>query len=473
MMSQVQVMQTFGTVEMPKDLRECSWYSPRTVGVLNRPAADDLVQQKFLGQLLDAFRQQGHTVIEDPKGAVNLMLAFFDISEDKRPIVDRIPERELPLALSIMREYGLSKRPDNLVGFVTIRERLHDVPHTEVIEAARTTMARLGVPKVIFLSGNRKTGELYEATYNTLEGGHPTDTQDIAFRLRDRLVSAACAREVGADYEVVENKISNEAWARTRTPEALIEAGHRMAMLNLLPAPKKIHEYVSPNLARIYERYMNMKGFSEGMLFAFDPDTGTLMVTASGSWEVDKRALRREEVVAIGGMANGKIQVWAAEGVKPKGPSVEAMEMYTLLESVPTVRLSRNGSNGWKIDPHGSVIAPVIRGGIHVHVGVESIDDRYVENIAANRNSYPYGFGCGTDLMKELAQDAARRSNAIKNPSDSRMYVRWPMLYHGDTVVELWKPGNTSQPLQGLLDMYDPERVGAIKYTPDHIHQLN
>ena len=61
----------------------------------------------------------------------------------------------------------------------------------------------------------------------------------------------------------------------------------------------------------------------------------------------------------------------------------------------------------------------------------------------------------------------------IADPTDPRLYVRWPMLYHGDTVVELWKPGNIATPLQGLLDMYDPKCTGAIKYTPDHIHQLN
>lgn len=468
-----QAISTFGNIAMPKDLRECAWFSPRTVGILNAPIAGDKVQEKFLPQLIASFREQGHTVIEHPKDVVNLMIAFYNMPDDERPLIERIPEDETPLALSIMREYGLSRRPDNLVTIVTVHEHLKNAPHTEVIEAARTTMARLGTPKLVFLGGDRKTGEMWETTYNTLEGGHPTDTTEMANRLRDRLVSAACAHDVGADYEVIENKISKEQWARTRTPEALVDAGHRMATLNLLPAPKKVHEYVSGSLARIYERYLNMKGFSEGMLFCFDPETGTVMVTASGSWEVDKRALRREEVVAIGGMANGKIQVWAAEGVKPKGPSVEAMEMYTLLESVPTVRLSREGANGWKVDPQGTVVAPIIRGGIHVHIGVDSIDDRYVENIAANRKAYPYGFGCGTDLMKELAQDAARRSKAITDPSDPRMYVRWPMLYHGDTVVELWKPGNTATPLQGLLDMYDPKCGGAIKYTPDHIHQLN
>ncbi len=45
------------------------------------------------------------------------------------------------------------------------------------------------------------------------------------------------------------------------------------------------------------------------------------------------------------------------------------------------------------------------------------------------------------------------------------------MLYHGDTAVELWKPGLPAQPLVGLLDMYDPQRAGAVRYTPDHIDQ--
>lgn len=459
-------------LDISSDLRECSWFRPRTVAVLNPPTPGDRVQEQFLPKLLAAFEGQGHSIITNPTGAVNLMISFYDVPDTDLPLLERIPERPLPLALSLMREFGLSKRPENLVTFVTIRERLRDMPHMQVIELARTTMARIGTPKVVFLSGERRTGRLDEATYNTLEGGHPTDTDNIVARLRDRLVSAACAREVGADYQVRENAIPAEVWKRTRIPEALIEAGQRMAKLRLLPAPKRISEYVTSNLGRIYERYMNMKGFSEGMLFAFDPETRSLMVTASGSWDVDKRALRREEVVAIGGMKDGKIEVWAPEGIRPKGPSVEAMEMYTLLQSVPTVRIGKSKSGEWKLDPQGDILAPIIRGGVHVHVGVERIDEKWVENIEANRRDYPYGFGCGTDLMKELAQDAARRSRAIMDTADPRMYVRWPMLYHGDTVVELWKSNNNPQPLQGLLDMYDPQRVGAIEYTPDHIEQV-
>jgi hypothetical protein len=404
---------------------------------------------------------------------VNLMIGFYEIPSSDEPLLDRIPERPLPMALTLMREYKLARRPDNLVLFLTIRERPSEMPHKQVIEISRTAMARAGTPKVVFLSGDRATGELWETTYTTLEGGHPTDKaeeRDVVKMLRDRLISMACARDVGADYIVLDDKITQEQWETTRTPEALIDAGHRMDKLNLLPAPKNVSEYVSPELANIYNRYLNMKGFSEGMLFAFDPETETLMVTASGSWNVDKRALKREEVVPIGGMEGHKILVYAPEDIKPKGPSVEAVEMYTLLMSVPKTRVSKQ--NGvWAADPNGEKEVPMIRGGVHTHIGVISIDEEWVEDMGLNRRDYPYGFGCGTDLMKQLAQDAAARSKAIHDPDDPRLYVRWQMLYHGETAVELWKHGASDEPLQGLLDMYDPQRVGAIEYTADNIEQ--
>lgn len=455
------------------DLRETPWFQPRTISILNAPISGDKVQENLLPKLIESFREQGHTVLEHADGNVNLMIGFYDVPDTNEPLLDRIPERSLPLALTVMREYQLARRPDNLVLFLTLRERPSQMKHTQVVELSRTAMARAGAPKVVFLSGDRNTGELWETTYTTLEGGHPTDQaqdRDIVTMLRDRLISMACARDVGADYIVLNDKITRAQWEKTRTPEALIAAGNRMDTLNLLPAPKMVNEYVSTELANIYNRYLNMKGFSEGMLFAFDPDTDTLMVTASGSWNVDKRALKREEVVPIGGMEGHKIIVYAPEGVKPKGPSVEAVEMYTLLMSVPKTRVSKR-SGIWVADPNGEKEVPMIRGGVHTHVGVVRIDEDWVEDMGLNRRDYPYGFGCGTDLMKQLAQDAAHRSRAIHDRADPRLYVRWQMLYHGETVVELWKPGASDQPLQGLLDMYDPQRVGAIEYTYDHIDQ--
>jgi len=455
------------------DLRETPWFRPLTISILNPPIEGDRVQEELLPQLIESFRAQGHTVLEHADGNVNLMIGFYDVPDTDEPLTERIPERSLPLVLTMMRDYKLAKRPDNLVLFLTIRERPSAMQHKPAVELSRTAMARAGSPKIIFLSGDRNTGDLWESTYTTMEGGHPSDKaeeRDVVTMLRDRLISMACARDVGADFIIRKDAITQTQWENTRTPEAIIDAGHRMDNLNLLPAPKSVAEYVSQELGNIYHRYLNMKGFSEGMLFAFDPDSDTLMVTASGSWNVDKRALKREEVVPIGGMDGHKIIVYAPEGISPKGPSVEAVEMYTLLMSVPKTRVSKK--NGvWVADPNSEKLVPMIRGGVHSHVGVVRIDEEWVEDMGLNRRDYPYGFGCGTDLMKQLAQDAAARSKAIHDPNDERLYVRWQMLYHGETVVELWKEGVSDQPLQGLLDMYDPNRVGAIEYTWDHIDQ--
>jgi hypothetical protein len=207
------------------------------------------------------------------------------------------------------------------------------------------------------------------------------------------------------------------------------------------------------------------------MLFAVDPLTGTTMVTASGSWDVDKRALHRDEVTALSGIVEGRVQVQAPFGVRPKGPSVEALEVLSLLDAVPLVRLSPDGANGWRVDPNGQVEVPIIRSGIHAHIGVVSADDAVVETIEPDRTIYPYGFGCGTDLMCEVVRNTVERSSAINDPKDHRQYVRWPMLYHGEMVVELWKEGAENVTFEGLLDLFDSARSDAIKFRSDHVDQ--
>ena len=149
-------------LSLPSDLRVCSWFQPRTVGVLTQPSPGDRVQEQVLPELRAAFAEQGHSVLSQPTGTVHLMLAFYEIPDSVVPLPQRIPERSLPLALTLMRDYGLSKRPENLVTLVTIRERLSALPHMQVLEIARGTMARIGTPKIVFLSGDRNTGHLDE-----------------------------------------------------------------------------------------------------------------------------------------------------------------------------------------------------------------------------------------------------------------------------------------------------------------------
>jgi hypothetical protein len=451
-------------------LEDCPWFRPCRIAIGPAPPGDRVLEA-LLPRLETAFQEQGHTVVARPDADTDITLACAEIPQGSQPLAERIPERERPLLVEVAAQAGLRRRPENLITLVTVTEDVGEWPHTEVVEVARRAMARLGTPKLVFCVGDTATGDLRATVLCTLEGGHPTDRDRIAERLRDRLVAAACAREVTGRYEVVRDAVPLERWQQTSVPDALVAAGRRMDQLGLLPAPKRVSGYVSGRLARLYERLLGIKGFSEGMLFAYDPSLEALLVTASGSWEVDKRALRRDEVIPVRAGRDGRLEVLAPEGVDPKGPSVEAWEMVALLDAVPRVRLRPDGDGGWLPDPDGEVEAPVIRGGVHVHVGVTGVDQTVVESLPANREQFPFGFGCGTDLMCQVAEDAAARSRAITDLDDPRAYVRWPMLYHGDTLVELWKPAAGPEPLEGLLDLFDPAAVGAVAYDPHHIDQ--
>ncbi|MFF0009728.1 hypothetical protein ACFYQT_40770 [Streptomyces tibetensis] len=167
-------------------------------------------------------------------------------------------------------------------------------------------------------------------------------------------------------------------------------------------------------------------------------------------------------------MADGRrLRVLAPSGVLPMQPSVETWEICALMEACPTVRVTKDADGTWVLNPNGEREVPIIRAGIHAHVGVTSSDDTVIETVEADREEFPYGFGCGTDLTVEIARNTVRRSDAVNDPDDPRMYVRWPLLYHGEMAVELWKPGLPSQPFQGLLNLYGT----AVRFTPDDVPQ--
>jgi hypothetical protein len=448
------------------DVRACPWWRPLNVAFVGEHRASARMAE-YQSQLLESFRDQGHNIVTTSAADIDLLIDVAMIPDGPEPLVQRIPERSQPLMLTVMKDYQLKRRPHNLIVLVGVDESLGSWSHVDVVSTARVAMGKIGSFKVVFVSGSGSD----EVTYCTLEGGHPTETHAKVNGLRDRLVASASAREVGGQFDVINDAISQATWSATQIPDEIVRAGHRMHQLGLLPRPQKISDYVSPRMARVYERYLGLNGFSEGMLFAVDPLTGTTMVTASGSWDVDKRALHRDEVTALSGIVGGRVQVHAPVGIRPKGPSVEALEVLSLLEAVPRIRLSRDGSNGWRLDPSGEIEVPIIRSGIHAHVGVAFADDSLVETIEPDRQLYPYGFGCGTDLMCEVARSTVARSSAINDPKDRRRYVRWPMLYHGEMVVELWKEGAENVTFEGLLDLFDGAKGKAIRFRSDHVDQ--
>ncbi|MFE4663784.1 hypothetical protein ACFRI7_03020 [Streptomyces sp. NPDC056716] len=452
-------------------LEHLDWWRPRAIWfVENDPPSSAL--SAFLESLEATFERGGHRVRHAAASATDVALAVVRVREGSAPLSERVEEAATPLLLRMRRARGSLGNIAHSVAVVEVPERMSTMSHTEAVHTGRVLMARLGAPKVLVVTVDAASGEVTEATLCTMEGGHPSETENIAQGICDRLIAAACTREVAGRYDVQTGAITAAQWENTSVPEALATAGRRMGELRLLPAPHRLTHYVSPRLAAVYERYLGMKAFSEGMLFAFDPGLGALVVTASGSWEVDKRVLCRDDVTVVDHrLDDGRLRVLAPESASPKGPSVEAWEVCALLEAVPTVRVRQDTDGAWAWDPHGTHEVPAIRAGLHAHVGVSAADPSRIETVPADRERFPYGFGCGTDLMIEVAKDTVRRSRALSDPEDPRHFVRWPMLYHGEMAVELWSQDQPTEPLSGLLDLFDTQAEAAITYDPDHIEQ--
>ncbi|MFJ8313527.1 MULTISPECIES: hypothetical protein [unclassified Streptomyces] len=453
----------------PHDLSALAWWRPLLVQAVGLDEEAGPTLAAFGRQLLTAFEEQGHTVVRHSRGDVDLLLVAGLIPDGPAPLRHRLPEQMPPLAVTACQEHGLRVGSRQVVVLAEIPERLSLLPHAEVVETARTAMARTAAPKILFVTRGERPGQITEVTFCTMEGGHPTETApQAADRMRDRLVAAACARDISDAYQLVPNAVPARVWDASPAPAQLARAGRTMGELGLLPPPTAIGQYVSAELARLYEQYMGWKRMSEGMLFLVDPDLDALVVSASGSWDVDKRSLGRGDVTIVALDPPGSpLRVLAPEGQHPLGPSVEAWEVRAFLHAAPKVRVTRTTSGAWAPHPNGEREVPLIRAGIHAHVGVERADDAHIETVAPNRELFPYGFGCGSDLTAEVAADTVRRSRAVHHPDDPRHYVRWPMLYHGDMAVELWKPGLPAEPLSGLLDTF----ATSVAFRTDHVEQ--
>lgn len=444
----------------PIDIRETDWFRPLNYSILNNPIDGDLAQYRFDTILREVMTEQGHTYIRDPRSFSNgqrldILVTYENIPVDRRLIKDRISEHKIPLALVLTTEYQLNERPENLFTVITIPERLSNKSHSYVVELIRTAAARIGTPRITFLSADKQTGDIYEITNGTLEGGHDTtvvkngNLNDAVKASRDRMVAIGNTEVVGNKYKINADKIDKDFYDSLQGPDFLIAAGERMDDLRLLPEPKNVSDYVSPGLAKIYNKFLNMGSFSEGMLFVRDPRTGLIMTTASGSWNVDKRHLKRNEVSILTGVDDkGYLQVAGVKGVKGKGPSVEALEMYLIMEKYTN-----------------------IRAGLHSHIGINDVDERIVEWLLANPN-YIHGFCCGTRQNASVSLDSADRSLVVTGKDPSRAVVMWFLKYHGIVAIEVENDKTiNSPPFKHLLDVFDPKAIGAVMYDPNHIHQ--
>jgi len=494
------VVPSYQMIELPKrgvdvpDIRRIyskqGLWKELSVGIVGR--AQNPLQARVTASLLDHFSEQEHDTytalpngkLEAPEN-IDILLAHLDIPLGRDKLVDRIPDDTDYIALQVKDQFGLRKNPGHLVGVTTIPERLSETSHEEVAYIARRLFFRMGIPSAIFIS-QAESGEISELTLVTPEGGSisiPANNYENALReLRDSLVTL----EMATDLPTVEHRptsFSLDEFESSPFPTTMITAGPRLDQMGYLRPPIKATEHTTnPKKLKLLQLYLGSQQWAEAAWLTVDPsgsilpDIGTIYMTATGGDGADKRHPTEQDVVPVGEVRGGKLQVFPVPGKETRKSSVEARELSKLIIESPKIRLKK--VNGFYIpDLDGEFVTSVWAAFLHLHVGYDQVDPRLVEHLAPNINIFPYGVGCGTDLMELMSQDNARRAEEIMQYRKPLMFI-WPVNRHGIIVAVPWErpiqgmDGNYHQGLETALELIDPNSYGAVRINPHNIPQF-
>jgi ribulose-5-phosphate 4-epimerase/fuculose-1-phosphate aldolase len=254
--------------------------------------------------------------------------------------------------------------------------------------------------------------------FTTMERGHygveaTNGDAALAESVIERLAPLARSRLV-IDNEF-RTDLEPELWAGDEVVEEIIEAGHRLGDLDLLPAPFPIEDLLDERELRQVKRLYGIGGLSYGNLSS-RKDERRFWMSASG---VDKSNLetagRDVLLVSDYDQANSRMVLSVPPDVEPRRVSVDAIEHWMIYQAHPDV---------------GAIL--------HVHA--------WMEGIQATDVNYP----CGTE---ELARAVADLLAAEPDPIHAVIGLR----NHGITV--------TGESLPEILDRIEPKVLRQVPMT--------
>ena len=443
-----------------------AWW--RKIAVSYVPVQESPLLNSFSTKLLDAFRQAGHIVSDQPDSATDVLLTTAIFNEPVRwrdamiftarrkykldhsptvfTIVEATPE-EVQEKLDYFSN-ALQKQPPDPADFALpgLGPEAYKTLYEQgrrggpILSLLRTVQTQAMSIRVLLVAGHDEPQEAYVFD---LVGAHPrieaTNEDQFYSDIMGRIVTAMSTHEI-TEHELVGEPISAQVWQSLETPRQMQSAGYElgkrqffteMVMVTNLATVPSVPDAISSQ-------------YSEGCFATWDPVIDALVTTVTGSARpVVKDQLTDDELAVIVGVRpDGKgAQIRHVEGKRNDPPSSEAVELVEMDKNLPKIKLA----SGFEV--------PVSRSKLHGHRGVRAYSPEHVEHVFLEAPYYHFPVSCSTEAQAHAIHNAFSNSAALQNPEDPRQVVFTILPGHGIVIAEKWIDGKL--PFQVMWEYMD------------------
>ncbi|HEX9681157.1 MAG TPA: hypothetical protein VGA32_06870 [Anaerolineales bacterium] len=461
----------------------------RTIRLAYVPGPTTPMVDTVAEELLDRFRERGHSVQAEPDSSTDVILttAGFGVpmpwrqallfSARRRFGIDHSPTvvtlvHATPQDVQAMLdrlEAALAREPLDPADFEF--PGLAPTAHRVLVEQGRrggpmlsllrVLQSQVKCLRIVLVVGRDRPEQAY---HFDLVGAHPRSEADDPSAFYDdivlRIVTAASTREV-TDHEVRPDVVPRATWASLQTPEAMRHAGQQLGERNFFTEMVRIADLVHvPAVgAAVAAQY------SEGCFATWEPRLPALIATITGSARpVDKGNITDDDLAVVVGVrpgASGAI-VRHVEGKRNDSPSSEAVELMEMDSALPRTTL------GEGFDFQDSV--PVLRSKLHGHRAIAAYDARLVEYVPLDLPYYYYPVSCATGAQAQGIKQAFARAESVRLPDDPRQVVFTVLPGHGVVIGEKWVAGKA--PFQVMWECMDAGALEVANRIPQGLMEF-
>ncbi len=406
--------------------------------------------------LLDAFRALGHVVQDAPDNTTDLLLTTAPFARPlnwrqallftarRRFDLDHVPTvltliHALPAEFHRLLDHlgcALRKSPPEPADFAF--EGLAPSAFETLVEQGkrggpilaleRVLQAQAKSLRILLLVGE---DHLEEAYLFDLVGAHPrflpSDEESFYRELVLRIATVISTKEI-TEHRVTGELIPVQEWRSIASPGYMVEAAGELGRRQFFTPTVKIADLVAvPSIPD-----MIADQYSEGCFATWEPRLSGLISTVTGSARpLDKNSITPDDLsVIVGIREDGRgALVRHVEGHRNDPPSSEAVEMFLLDRSLPTISTSVNGQ---------TYTVPVVRSKLHGHRGVAAYDPEFVEFVPLDEPYYHYPVSCATEAQAHGIYRAFSRAECLRFPEDPRQVAFTILPGHGVVIVEKW-----------------------------------